>query len=101
MAFVMSLYKEKVVTMARRHRGVKVAEHGNLTDEKDIAVICPIRPGSCNSHCAWYSVEARVIRCRDTAIGAIRGKPIRSFRLYLGPQLYDPDELPSSWRSNE
>ena len=78
--------------MTKKYRAIKVSEQGNVTDEKGDPIVCPIRGGNCINRCAWYSVEDRIIHCQDTVIGAIRGKPIRSFRLILGPLVYDPDE---------
>ena len=78
--------------MVAKYKAVKIVEQGFLTNEKDEPVLCPIRDANCNWRCAWFSVEGRVIRCRDIIIGAMRGKPVRSFRLYTGPDVYDLDE---------
>jgi len=82
----------KGLIMPRKYKAVKLSEQGELIDEKGNPIICPISGGNCHCRCAWYSAEDRIIRCQDTIIGAIRGRPIRSFRLSLGPQLYDPTE---------
>ncbi len=78
--------------MVARYKAIKIAEQGFLTDEKDDPILCPIRDANCNWKCAWFSAEGRVIRCRDIIIGAVRGKPVRSFHLYSGPEVYDIDE---------
>jgi len=78
--------------MVARYKAIKIAEQGFLTDEKDDPILCPIRDANCNWKCAWFSAEGRIIRCQNTVIGAIRGKPLRSFRLYSGPDVYDIDE---------
>jgi hypothetical protein len=75
----------------RKFRAVKIAEKGDIMDDKGHSIICPVRAAVCNDKCAWYSMEGRVICCQDTVIGAIRGQAIRSFRLSLGPQVYDED----------
>jgi len=78
--------------MVAKYKAIKIVEQGFLTNEKDEPVLCPIRDANCNWRCAWFSAEGRVIRCRRTVIGALRGKPLRSFRLYTGPDVYDLDE---------
>lgn len=84
--------------MTKRYKAIKIAEQGFLTSEKDEPIICPIRDANCNIRCAWFSVEGGVIYCQNTVIGALRSKPLRSFRLYTGPEVYDLDE---SLKSNE
>lgn len=78
--------------MARKYKAVKVTKTGMLSDEKGNPVICPVRNKDCNYRCAWFSAEGRVIRCQDTIIGAIRGEPMRSFRLSTGPRVYEMSE---------
>ena len=78
--------------MARKYRLIKVTKECNLMDEKNSPIICPVRAGTCNSRCAWYSIDGRIARCQDTPIGALGAKPIRSFRLSLGPLTYDYDK---------
>ncbi len=73
-------------------RAIKIAEQGFLTDEKGEPIICPMRNANCNIRCAWLSAEGRILRCQDTVIGALRGKPVRSFHLQSGPSVYDLDE---------
>lgn len=80
--------------MARRYKAVKVTKQGIVTDEENNPIICPIRSSGCNLKCAWFSIEDRVLRCQNTIIGAIRGKPVRSFHLSTGPTAYKPDEPP-------
>jgi len=86
--------------MSRKYRAIRISEKGDLTDEKNNPIICPVRNGVCNFRCAWYSVEGKIIRCQETIIGAVRGKPVRSFRLVLGPVVYDLDELYSAGEDN-
>jgi hypothetical protein len=78
--------------MVAKYKAVKFSDQGFLTDEKDDPIICPIRDANCNWRCAWFSAEGRLIRCQDRIIGALRGKPVRSFHLYTGPDVYDLDE---------
>ncbi len=78
--------------MVAKYKAVKFSDQGFLTDEKNDPIICPIRDANCNWRCAWFSVEGRVVRCQDRIIGALRGRPARSFRLYTGPDVYDIDE---------
>jgi len=78
--------------MVAKYKAVKIAEQGYLTSEKDEPVICPIRGANCTWRCAWFSIEGRIVRCQDKVIGALRGQPVRSFRLYSGPEVYDIDE---------
>ncbi|MHC4171384.1 MAG: hypothetical protein ACYTBX_14040 [Planctomycetota bacterium] len=81
--------------MPGKYKAIKISEQGNLTDEKDNPITCPVRNGDCTYTCAWFSIEDRVIRCQNTVVGAIRGKPIRSFRLSMGPEVFDLDKAPS------
>jgi hypothetical protein len=81
--------------MPGKYKAVKISEQGNLTDEKDNPITCPVRNANCTHRCAWFSIEDRVIRCQNTVVGAIRGKPIRSFRLSTGPEVFDLDKAPS------
>jgi hypothetical protein len=81
--------------MSAKYKAVKISGQGYLTDEKDHPITCPVRNANCTSNCAWFSIEERIIRCQNTIIGAIRGKPIRSFRLSTGPEVYDLDKAPS------
>ena len=82
--------------MPVKYKAVKISGQGYLTDEKDNPITCPVRNANCTHRCAWFSTEERVIRCQDTIIGAVRGKPIRSFRLSTGPEVYDLDKAPST-----
>lgn len=81
--------------MHGKYKAVKISEQGNLMDEKGNPITCPVRNGDCTYTCAWFSIEDRVIRCQNTVVGAIRGKPIRSFRLSTGPEVFDLDKAPS------
>jgi hypothetical protein len=78
--------------MARKYKAIKIAKEGNLTDEKDDPIICPIRNANCSINCAWFSVEGGVLRCQNAVIGAVGGKPVRSFHLHTGPLIYNLDE---------
>ena len=78
--------------MNRRYKAIKIAESGLLTDEQDEPIVCPVRGASCTLRCAWFSAEERILRCKETIIGALRGKPMRSFRLHSGPEVYNVDE---------
>jgi len=80
------------VIMTRKYKAIKISDEGFLTNQRDEPIICPIRNASCELKCAWFSAEDRVLRCQDTIIGALKGKPMRSFHLYSGPQVYDLDE---------
>ncbi len=76
--------------MARKYRVLKISDNGELTDEDHQGpVLCPIRGGNCTSKCAWYSLGAGtgLAYCQNTVIGAIRHKPLKSFRLYVGPDV--------------
>jgi hypothetical protein len=81
--------------MPSKYKAVKISEQGYLTDEKDNPITCPLRNANCTYGCAWFTTEDRIIRCQNTILGAIRGKPIRSFHLSTGPQVYDLDKAPS------
>ena len=81
--------------MPAKYKAVKISAQGYLTDEKDHPITCPVRNANCTYNCAWFSTEDRVIRCQNTIIGAVRGKPIRSFRLSKGPEVFDLDKAPS------
>ena len=81
-----------VVNMTKKCRAIKIAEHGFLTDSNGEMIICPVRNSNCTLKCAWFSSEDRILRCKDTIIGAMQGKPMKSFRLYSGPQVHDVDE---------
>jgi len=78
--------------VAKKCKAVKMAEQGFLTDENGDPIICPIRGANCNSKRAWFSAEGRILCCQNTVIGALRGKPVRSFRLHTGPDVYNLDE---------
>lgn len=84
--------------MNKKYKGIKISEQGYLTNLKDEPVICPIRDANCNLRCAWFSVEGRIFYCQNTVIGALQGKPMRSFHLFAGPDVYDLDE---SLKNNE
>lgn len=79
--------------MPGKYKAVIISKQGYLTDEKDNPITCPIRNGNCTYRCAWFSTEERIIRCQNTIIGAIRGRPVRSFRLSTGPQVHNLDEI--------
>ena len=81
--------------MPGKYKAVKVSEQGYLTDEEGNPITCPVRNANCTYRCAWFTTEDRIVRCQNTIIGAIRGKPIRSFHLSTGPQVYDLDNAPS------
>ena len=78
--------------MARRYKAIKIAKDGFLTDEKGDSVICPVRNAKCHINCAWFSVEGSTLHCQDTVIGAVGGKPVKSFHLHTGPLVYNLDE---------
>jgi hypothetical protein len=78
--------------MAKKYKILKISEQGFFTNEAGEPVFCPVRDGNCNLKCMWLSVEDRIVYCRDMAIGALKGKPLRSFHLYSGPEVYDIDE---------
>lgn len=78
--------------MIRKCRAIKIAQHGFLTDANDEPIICPVRNNNCTLKCAWFSAEDRILRCKNTVIGAMQGKPMKSFRLYSGPQVHNVDE---------
>jgi len=76
--------------MTRKYRVLKVSENGDVIDDGvQGPVLCPVRGGNCNSRCAWYSVGTTngIAYCQDTAIGALQRKPLKSFRLYMGPEV--------------
>jgi len=78
--------------MVRKCRAVKIAEHGYLTDESGETSLCPVRGANCTLKCALLSLEGRILQCKNTIIGAIRGKPVQSFRLHTGPEVHNVDE---------
>jgi hypothetical protein len=78
--------------MARKYKAIKIAKDGILVDEKDDPIICPVRNANCSIHCAWFSVDGGVLRCQNMIIGAVGGKPVRSFHLHTGPVVYDLDD---------
>jgi len=78
--------------MPRNYKAIKISSQGFLTNERDEPIICPIRDSNCNLKCAWFTIDDGVFRCKDTIIGALRKRPLRSFRLYKGPDIYDLDE---------
>ncbi len=78
--------------MPKKYRAVKLTAKGDVTNEEGDAVVCPVNIGSCNCNCAWFSMDGRVLLCKDTPVGAIRSKPVQSFRLSTGPQVYEPLE---------
>ncbi|MHC4741769.1 MAG: hypothetical protein ACYS8Z_07660 [Planctomycetota bacterium] len=73
-------------------RAIKISEHGFLTDGSDEAIMCPLRGTKCALNCAWISADDRVLRCKNTIIGALKGPPMKSFRLYSGPDVHNVDE---------
>jgi hypothetical protein len=86
--------------MTRRCKAVKLTKQGFLTDEKGSPLICPVRQGNCTVKCAWLSIEGKAFRCQDTVIGAVRTDQVRSFRLYMGPDVYDLEELLVSYEAD-
>jgi hypothetical protein len=80
------------VIMAKRYRAIQISEQGFLTNEAGDPIVCPICNRNCSTKCSWLSIDNRVISCRDLVIGAIRPKPMRSFQLYSGPDVYNLDE---------
>jgi hypothetical protein len=78
--------------VARKYKAIKIAKDGILTGEKNDPIICPIRSDNCNINCAWFSAEGLILRCQTAVIGAVGGKPVRSFHLHTGPLVYDLDE---------
>ncbi len=80
------------MVITKKYKAIKISRQGFLTDENDEPIVCPIRDSNCNFKCAWFSAEDRVIYCRETVIGALRSKPIRSFHLHTGPDVYNLDE---------
>ena len=87
-----------VVIMAKKYKAIKISAQGFLTNERDEPIVCPIRNSNCNLKCTWLSVEDRTVFCRELAIGALRPKPMQSFHLHTGPDVYNLDE---SLRSHE
>ena len=87
--------------MNRKYKAMKIAESGLLTDEQDEPIVCPARGASCTLRCAWFSAEEGILRCKETIIGALRGKPMRSFRLHSGPKVYNVDESLKKYDSGE
>ena len=75
--------------MLKKYRALKITTKGVVTTENDISIVCPVSSKHCTCRCAWYSNEDNIIRCQDIVIGAIRGEPVKSFRLSKGPQVYD------------
>ena len=86
------LLGRNVVIMIKKCRAIKIAKHGYLTDENGEAIHCPIREKNCTLRCAWFSAEEKILRCKNTIIGALRGKPMQSFRLYSGPDVHSLNE---------
>jgi len=80
------------VVITKKYKAIKISRQGFLTDEKDAPIVCPIRDANCNFKCAWFTAENGIIYCRDQAIGALRPKPVQSFHLHTGPDVYDLDE---------
>jgi hypothetical protein len=78
--------------MARKYKAIKIAKDGVLTGENDDPIICPVRSANCSINCAWFSIDGGVLHCQNAVIGAIGGKPVRSFHLHTGPAVYDLDE---------
>lgn len=86
-------YKRKeALSVARKYKAIKIAKDGILTGEKNDPIICPIRSDNCNINCAWFSAEGLILCCQTAVIGAVGGKPVRSFHLHTGPLVYDLDE---------
>ncbi len=83
--------------MNRKYKAIKIGEEGLLTDGRGDPITCPIRETNCSARCAWFSAEDRILRCQNTIIGALKGKPVRSFRLHTGPPVYDLDESLSDY----
>lgn len=76
--------------MTRKYKVLKISENGEVIDEANQEPVqCPIRGGTCNCKCAWYSIGAGngIAYCQDTIIGALRRKPLKSFKLYMGPDV--------------
>lgn len=78
--------------MTRNYKAIKISAQDFLANERDEPIICPIRDSNCTLKCAWFTVDDGIICCQNTIIGALRRKPLRSFRLYTGPDVYDLDE---------
>lgn len=85
-------FGRSVVNMVKKCRAIKIAEHGFLTDESGEAILCPVRERNCTLRCAWFSTQGRILQCKDTIIGALRGKPMQSFHLHTGPNVHNVDE---------
>ena len=78
--------------MTKRYKAIKISDEYFLTDSRGNPIICPVRNESCHIKCAWFSAEGRILRCKNTVIGALKGEAMHSFRLHSGPQVYDLDE---------
>ena len=79
--------------MNRKFKAVVISEQGNITNMmKGTPLNCPVRGGSCNSRCAWFSHDNRVVRCKDSIIGITKGKTVRSFQLSIPPAVYNEAE---------
>jgi len=85
----------------KKYMVVKLTNNGLLTDERNVAIICPIREACCTAMCAWFSFEDRIFRCKDTIIGAATPDAMRSFRLHKGPDVYHnlPSKNPEPYES--
>ncbi|MBN2271273.1 MAG: hypothetical protein JXN61_11705 [Sedimentisphaerales bacterium] len=75
--------------MLKKCRAIKIGEHGFLADEGGDPILCPIRGANCTLKCAWLSLDDKIFRCQKTVIGALRGKPMQSFRLHSGPLVHN------------
>ncbi len=78
--------------MARKYKSIKITKEGFLINGKDDPLICPVRNANCSINCAWFSTDDGVLRCQNAIIGAVGGKPVRSFHLHTGPLVYKLDE---------
>jgi sulfur transfer complex TusBCD TusB component (DsrH family) len=78
--------------MVKKFKAIKISPQGFLTNERDEPLVCPIRGTSCNFKCAWLTADDNIFYCQNTVIGALRGKPMRSFHLHTGPEVYNLDE---------
>ena len=85
-------WEERGDNMVKKCRAIKIGEHGHLTDSSDEAIVCPLRGAQCMLRCAWLSADGRVLSCKDTIIGALKGQPAKSFRLHSGPEVHNVDE---------
>ena len=86
------IYGRSRAIMSRKHKAVKVAEHGFLTDENNEAIICPIRGANCNIRCAWFSADEQILYCKDTVIGAVRGREVHATHIHTVPSVYNVDK---------